>query len=103
LGEKESCGQISPASGRIYFQAARGVDNGVNSANPKPAPLLPIAGEKNLAVTPSMTRATYRSCQKLRAPDELIQSPGDRHQMIAGGGWEDVAGAILAWIEKSTR
>jgi pimeloyl-ACP methyl ester carboxylesterase len=95
--------QIIQAPGRIYFQAALGIDNGVNFANPKRAPLLLIAGEKDRTVTPSMVRAMYRLHKKSPAPVELIEFPGHSHFLIAEPGWEEVAGAILAWIEKSTR
>jgi pimeloyl-ACP methyl ester carboxylesterase len=95
--------QIIQAPGRIYFQAALGLDNGVNFANPKRAPLLLIAGEKDMTVTPSMVRAMYRMHKKSPAPVELVELPGHSHYLIAEPGWEEVAGAILAWIEKSTR
>jgi pimeloyl-ACP methyl ester carboxylesterase len=95
--------QIIQAPGRIYFQAALGLGNGVNFANPKRAPLLLIAGEKDLTVTPSMVRAMYRLHKKSPAPVELIEFPGHSHYLIAEPGWEQVAGAIQAWLERSMR
>jgi pimeloyl-ACP methyl ester carboxylesterase len=95
--------QIIQAPGRIYFQAALGLGNGVDFANPKRAPLLLISGGKDLTVTPSMVRATYQKHKQSPAPVELIEFPDHSHFLIAEPGWEDVAGAILVWIEKSIR
>ncbi|GAC1346807.1 MAG: alpha/beta fold hydrolase [Bradyrhizobium sp.] len=92
--------QIIQAPGRIYFQAAIGLGNAVNFANSKRAPLLLIAGEKDLTATPSMVRAMYKKHQKSPMPVDMIEFPGRSHYLIAEPGWQEVAGAILAWIEK---
>jgi hypothetical protein len=62
-----------------------------------------MPGEKNLTMTPSMARAVYRKHRKSRAPVELIEFPAQKHYLFAEPGWQEVASATLAWIEKSTR
>jgi pimeloyl-ACP methyl ester carboxylesterase len=100
--EKESSAQIFRRRG-ASIQASLGIDNGVNFANPKRAPLLLIAGKKNLTVTPSMMGAMYRLHKRSPAPVESIEFPNHGHYLIAEPRGEEVAGAILAWIEKPTR
>jgi alpha-beta hydrolase superfamily lysophospholipase len=87
----------------IYFQAAIVIGNRVDFANPKTAPPFWIPGEKDLTMTPSMARAICRKHRQSRAPVEPIEFPAQKHHLIAEPGCEEVVGATLAWIEKSTR
>ena len=48
---------IVPAPGRISFQAARGVGNAVDFANPKRPSLLLIAASEDRTITSSMVKA----------------------------------------------
>jgi len=48
---------VVPAPGRIYFQAALGVGNGVDFANPKRPSLLLIAASEDRTITSSMVNA----------------------------------------------
>jgi hypothetical protein len=50
-----------------------------------------------------MVRAIYRKHSKSRAVVEPIEFAAQTHYLFAEPGWEQVAGAVLAWIEKSTR
>lgn len=93
---------IVPAPGRIYFQAALGLGNAVNFANPQRAPLLLIAGAEDRTVTWSMVKATYRQYRKHRqspARTDIFCFPGKSHWLIAEPGWEVVAAKALDWAE----
>ena len=57
---------IGPTPGRIYFQAAMGVGNAIDFANPKRPPLLLIAAGEDRTITLSMVKAMYR--KHSRAP-----------------------------------
>jgi pimeloyl-ACP methyl ester carboxylesterase len=92
--------QIVQAPGRIYFQAALGIANGVNFANPKRARLLLVAGENDLTSTPSMVKAMYRKHKQSPAPVDTISFPKRSHWLIAEPGWEEVADGILQWMER---
>jgi hypothetical protein len=59
---------IVPARGRIYFQAALGIGNAVDFANPQRPPLLLIAASEDRTRTPSMVNAMYH--QHSRAPSQ---------------------------------
>lgn len=59
---------IVPAPGRNYLQAALGLGNALNFANPNRAPLLLIAGGPNGTSTTSMVAALLRQHQKSPRP-----------------------------------
>jgi len=88
---------IVPAPGRIYFQAALGIGNGVHFANPRRAPMLLIAAEQDRTCTPDMVRAMWRKHGKSPARTDMRSFPRRSHWLIAEPGWEEVAGATLAW------
>jgi pimeloyl-ACP methyl ester carboxylesterase len=90
---------VVPAPGRIYFQAALGLGNAVNFANPKRPPLLLIAGEDDRTSTPSMARAMHKKHSRSPVRVDLIRFPGRSHWLIAEPGWQDVAGKALEWVE----
>jgi pimeloyl-ACP methyl ester carboxylesterase len=94
---------IVPAPGRIYFQAALGLGNGVNFSNPKRPPLLLVAGEKDRTSTPSMARAMYKKHCRSPVPVELVTFAGRSHWLIAEPGWQEVAGKALEWAEAQVR
>lgn len=91
--------QIIQAPGRIYFQAALGLGNGLDFANPKRAPLLLVSGGDDRTSTPSMVEATYRRHKKSPCPVDKIEFPGRSHWLIAEPGWEEVAQGILAFLQ----
>lgn len=94
---------IVPAPGRIYFQAALGIGNGVKFNNPKRAPLLLITAAEDRTSTPSMVRAMYRRHSQAPAQTDVLDFPGRSHWLIAEPGWEDVATAILKWAKVNTK
>jgi len=94
---------IVPAPGRIYFQAAFGVGNGVRFDNPQRPPLLLIAGEHDRTSTPSMVRAMYRKHRRAPARTDLIEFAGRSHWLIAEPGCEEVAERALDWAAANAR
>lgn len=94
--------QIVQAPGRIYFQAAFGIGNGVNFKKQNRVPLLLIAGQNDLTSTPSMVQAMYKKYRKSPAVVDSMAFEGRSHWLIAEPGWEEVAGGILTWLKKTT-
>ncbi len=92
--------QIVPAPGRIYFQAAIGVGNSLNFANPTRPPLLLITGEKDVTSTPSMVRVMYKKHQRSPQPVAIMEFAGRSHWIIAEAGWEEVAEKAIRWAEQ---
>jgi len=90
---------IVPAPGRIYFQAALGIGNGVNYNNPKRPPLLLIAAVEDRTCTTSMVRAMFKKHSSAPRRTDIMEFPNRSHWLIAEPGWEEVAGAALKWSE----
>jgi pimeloyl-ACP methyl ester carboxylesterase len=90
---------IVPAPGRIYFQAALGIGNGVQFKNPKRPPLLLIAAQEDRTSTTSMVRAMYRKHSRAPSRTGIMEFPARSHWLIAEPGWEEVAEKALAWTE----
>ncbi|MGQ0648930.1 MAG: alpha/beta hydrolase [Gemmatimonadaceae bacterium] len=95
--------QIVPAPGRIFWQAALGIQNGVNYRNPNRAPLLVIAGEDDRTVQPSMVRAAYRKHQRSSSPTAFKEFAGRSHFLCGEPGWEEVADYALNWARSTER
>jgi pimeloyl-ACP methyl ester carboxylesterase len=95
--------QIVPAPGRIYFQAALGLGNGVTFNNPKRPPLLLIAAAEDRTSTPSMVRAMHRKHSRAPSRTDIVEFPRRSHWLIAEPGWEEVADKALNWAEANTK
>ena len=91
--------QIVQAPGRIFFQAALGLGNGLDFTNQKRGPLVLIAGDLDRTVTPDMVQAMYRHHKQTPRPVALLRFPGRSHYLIAEPGWEAVAQGALKWVE----
>lgn len=94
---------IVPAPGRIYFQAALGIGNGVNFSNPKRAPLLLVAGDNDRTSTPSMVRAMFRKHSRAASRTDIMTFAGRSHWLISEPGWEELAERVARWIDLHTR
>ena len=94
---------IVPAPGRIYFQAALGIGNAVDFANPKRPPLLLIAASEDRTSTPSMVKAMYRKHSRAPSRTDIHEFPNRSHWLIAEPGWEEVADAIVKWAEVNAK
>lgn len=92
--------EIVPAPGRIYFQAALGLGNGLSFGNPKRGPLLLVAGDHDWTSTTSMGKAMFKRHSRSPSPTDFISFPGRSHWLIAEKGWEEVAATLHQWIEK---
>jgi len=93
-----------PETGRIFYQAGLAnfnpsAENRVDYGKADRAPLLITAGEKDHTVPASVSRSIYKKYEKSPAQTDLIEFPGRPHLLMAGDGWEEVAGRINDWIE----
>ncbi|RDS80863.1 alpha/beta hydrolase [Dyella monticola] len=94
---------IVPAPGRIYFQAALGIGNGVKFKNPARPPLLLIAATKDKTSTPSMVRAMYGKHKRAPSRTDILEFENRSHWLIAEKGSEEIAQAILQWVLVNAR
>jgi pimeloyl-ACP methyl ester carboxylesterase len=94
--------EVIPAPGRSIFQAALSnlTPNSlatINFGNKSRAPLLLIAGEKDVIMPAALNRKNFRKYQASPAPTEYKGFPGRSHYIIAEKGWEAVAQYALEW------
>ena len=94
---------IVPTPARIYFQAALGVGNAVDFANPKRPPLLLTAASEDRTVTSSMVKAMYRKHSRAPSRTDIHEFPNLSHWLIAEPGWEAVADKALQWAEVNAK
>ena len=94
---------IVPTPGRIYFQAALGVGNAVDFANPRRPPLLLTAASQDRTVTSSMVKAMYRKHSRAPSRTDIHEFPNLSHWLIAEPGWEQVADKALTWAEVNAK
>ncbi len=95
--------QITPESGRIFFQAAlAGFDRHspakVNFGNGLRAPLLLIGGAKDRIVPAAVSQRNFRAYAGSRALTAYLEYPGRTHWTIAEPGWQEVATDIAGWL-----
>ncbi len=91
--------QVVPAPGRIYFQAAFGIGNGVRFGNSGRPPMLLLSGRADKTSTTSMARSMLKKHRRSPIPVDLIEFEGRSHWLIAEPGWEEVAQRALDWCE----
>lgn len=94
---------IVPAPGKIYFQAAIGIGNGVKFSNPSRSPMLLIAGEDDRTSTPSMVKAMHRKYGKSPVRTDIMVFPKRSHWLIAETGWQEIAEKALEWATKFSK
>ena len=90
---------IVPVPGRIFFQAALGLGNGVTFNNPKRPPLLLIAAGEDRTSTSSMVRAMHKKHSLAPRRTDIIEFPHLSHWLIAEPGWEKVADQAINWAD----
>lgn len=93
---------IVQAPGRIYFQAALGIGNGLHFRNPDRAPLLLIAATEDRTVPASMVSATFQRQRRSPARADYREFAGRSHWLVREPGWEEVAGCAIEWAEQAT-
>ncbi|HYI41111.1 MAG TPA: alpha/beta hydrolase [Allosphingosinicella sp.] len=93
---------IVPTPGRVYWN---GVVNKIKIdwTNPSRAPLLLIAGEKDLIADASMVRAIYRKQSRAPSLTEYKEFAGRSHWTGIDEGWEEVADFALDWALRNAR
>jgi pimeloyl-ACP methyl ester carboxylesterase len=93
-----------PGTNRAFFdtlfsKAAAGVD----SSNPKRAPLLLIAGGVDHISPVALNRTLLKLHRKAPAATELKEYPGRPHFMAGLDGWEEIADYGLNWALEHAR
>jgi len=93
---------IVPTPGKVYWD---GVIKAIKIQwdNPKRAPLLLIAGGKDLIADAAMTEAIYRKQSRAPSRTELKIFPDRSHWTCMDAGWEEVADFALDWAERNAR
>jgi pimeloyl-ACP methyl ester carboxylesterase len=93
---------IVPTPGKVYWD---GIINPMKIRwdNPERAPMLLIAGGKDLIADASMTRAIFRKQSRAPALTELKVFPERSHWTTLEKGWEEVADLALDWAVKNAR
>ncbi|QAY78710.1 alpha/beta hydrolase [Sphingosinicella sp. BN140058] len=93
---------IVPTPGKVYWD---GIFKPIKIRwdNPKRAPLLLIAGGKDLIADASMTRAIFRKQRRAPSTTELKTFPDRSHWTCMDEGWEAVADYALDWALRHAR
>ena len=97
-----------PGPGRVLFQAATANFNPkaatkVDFRNPRRAPLLFVAGEKDHVSPPGLNKANFKHYRSSRSITEYKEFPGRCHFIIGQDGWEEVADYALTWAIANSR
>jgi non-heme chloroperoxidase len=93
-----------PSPGKPLFEAAsanlsRRSPARVDTKARERGPLLLTAGGKDHTVPRSITRSTLRLYRKSPAVTELREFPDRGHSLTIDSGWNEVADAVLGWLE----
>ena len=96
---------VVPETGRIFFQAAFAALDPqhalrVDFANKERAPLLLAAGEFDHLVPAHVIKSNYEHHKQSSARTDFHEFPGRSHLLVAGDGWEEVAGFVANWLDQ---
>jgi non-heme chloroperoxidase len=94
-----------PSPGRPLFEAAFAAVSGsspakVDTENSARGPLLITAGGHDHTVPATISRQTAKLYRKSSAVTDLKEFPDRGHSLTIDGGWHEIAGAVLAWLEE---
>ena len=94
-----------PSPGKPLFEAASAnlsprSPAKVNTGNATRGPLLLTAGGKDHTVPAAITRSTLKQYRKSPAVTDYKEFPDRGHSLALDSGWNDVAGAVLAWLRE---
>jgi alpha-beta hydrolase superfamily lysophospholipase len=64
------------------------------------APLLITAGEKDNTVPPGVSKAAFHKYEHSGATTDFVEFEGRSHLLVAGPGWEEVAGYVAGWLDR---
>jgi hypothetical protein len=93
----------APTPGLIYLQGALGIGTGIDPKNPRRAPLLMVAGEKDITMTPFNILKAYYIQRRAPSPTQFRLFRGRSHFLFAEPGWEEVADFSLDWAVRNAR
>lgn len=93
---------IVPTAGKVYWNGVIGALP-INWKNPARAPLLMIAGGKDLIADASMTKSIFNKQKRAPSLTEFKLYPQRSHWTCAEPGWEEVADFALDWAVKNAR
>ncbi len=93
------------APGKPIFQAALAnlnpwTEAKVDTRNPQRGPLLIIEGAKDHAAPPSLANAAFKRQSRNTSTTEINTIPGRGHALTIDSGWQEVADAALAFIQR---
>lgn len=87
---------VVPAPGRIFYQAASMIGNGVDVKR-RTVPLLVTSAEFDRTVAPALARGTYNKQKRSAARTDFHEFKGVSHALGFEPGWEKVADYTLNW------
>lgn len=90
---------VVTAPTRIFYEAALGIDNGVNFANDRRPPLLLLTGADDLSIRASLVASNYYHHHRSVAPIAYKCFAGHSHWLIAEPNWEEVADYSIEWAQ----
>lgn len=92
---------IVPTAGKVYWEGLSKPK--IHFGNPNRAPLLLIAGGKDIIADASMTKAIYEKQKASPSRTEFKLYPDRSHWTCLERGWEEVADFALDWAVANAR
>jgi non-heme chloroperoxidase len=94
-----------PAPGRPVFQAAAAnlnpwTEAKVDRKNPERGPLLIISGQSDHTVPWAVANASYKKQKRNANVTEITGIPNRGHALTIDGGWREVAGMALDFVQR---
>ncbi|PSJ40620.1 alpha/beta hydrolase [Allosphingosinicella deserti] len=93
---------VVPTPGKVYWDGILKPIK-IRWDNPVRAPLLLVAGSKDLIADASMTAAIFRKQRRAPSATELKTYPERSHWTCMDNGWEEVADFTLDWAVRHAR
>ena len=86
---------IVPTSGKIFWQAAFGIANGINLVESGSAAITADRGRGGSDGAPGMVQANYRKQTRAPGKTEILELPGFCHFFMVQPGWEGIVQQII--------
>ncbi len=105
LSEEEAAGEFERTAthdSRNVLRDCMGADGRIDVDAPH-APLLLVGGEKDEIIPAHLTEKNFDAYTDAGSVTEFLPFAGRSHYICNEHGWEEVAGAALAFIERSAR